>query len=183
MRSSMYNDLERVLFTREQLQQRIEELGNAITEDFASQPPIMVCILKGAVVFFSELLKNIALPVEIDVMAASSYEDRTGSSGMVRVVKDLSCNIVNKNIILVEDIIDSGRTLFHLRELLLSRGAASVTIATLLDKPSRRVLDLQPDYCGFTIPDVFVVGYGLDYAEKYRNLPEIGILSPSVIKA
>ena len=183
MRSSMYNDLERVLFTREQLQQRIEELGYAITEDFASQPPIMVCILKGAVVFFSELLKNIALPVEIDFMAASSYEDRTVSSGMVRVVKDLSRNIVNKNIILVEDIIDSGRTLFHLRELLLSRGAASVTIATLLDKPSRRVLDLQPDYCGFTIPDVFVVGYGLDYAEKYRNLPEIGILSPSVIKA
>ena len=178
----MYNDLERVLFTREQLQKRIEELGNAITGDFASQPPIMVCILKGAVVFFSELLKNIALPVEIDFMTASSYGDSTVSSGRVKIVKDLSRNIAGKNIVLVEDIIDSGRTLFHLKELLLSRGAASVTIATLLDKPSRRVVDLRPDYCGFTIPDVFVVGYGLDYAEKYRNLPEVGILSPSVVK-
>ncbi len=174
-------DIQSTLISRERLQERIREMGAEITRDFRDQPPIMVCILKGAFVFFADLIRCVDLPIRIDFMAASSYFSGTESSGEVHVTKDLPLDITGKNIMLVEDIIDSGRTLAYLKRLLLSRNARSVTVTTLLDKPSRRVVDLKPDYCGFTIPDSFVIGYGLDYAEKYRNLPEIGILSPDSI--
>ncbi len=182
MTHDMYQDLERILYDRQTLEKRVAELGRAISADFSAHPPLMVCVLKGAVVFFSDLLKTITVPVEIDFMAASSYGGQTVSSGTLEITKDLSRSVKGEHLLLVEDIIDTGRTLLRLRDLLLSRGAAQVRIATLLDKPSRRVVDLKPDYCGFTIPDAFVVGYGLDYAEKYRNLPEVGILSPSAIR-
>ncbi len=174
-------DIQEILFTKEQVDRRIRELGEQITRDFRDQPPIMVCILKGAFIFFADLIRCVNLPLRIDFMAASSYGTGTESSGEVHVVKDLPMDITGQRIMLVEDIIDSGRTLAYLKNLLLSRNAREVTITTLLDKPSRRVVDLKPDYCGFTIPDSFVIGFGLDYAEKYRNLPMIGILSPDSI--
>ncbi len=174
-------DIQSTLLTKERLDARIMEMGREITRDFRDQPPIMVCILKGAFIFFADLIRHVDLPIRIDFMAASSYGSGTESSGEVHVTRDLPLDITGQNIMLVEDIIDSGRTLAYLKKLLLSRNAREVTITTLLDKPSRRVVDLKPDYCGFTIPDSFVIGYGLDYAEKYRNLPEIGILSPDSI--
>ncbi len=174
-------DIQSTLVSKEQLDRRIRELGAEITRDFRDQPPIMVCILKGAFVFFSDLIRNVDLPLRLDFMAASSYGSGTESSGQVHVVKDLPLDITGERIMLVEDIIDSGRTLAFLKKLLLSRNAREVTITTLLDKPSRRVVDLKPDYCGFTIPDSFVIGYGLDYDEKYRNLPEISVISPDAI--
>ena len=174
-------DIQSILISEERLHARIREMGAEITRQFRDDPPIMVCILKGAFVFFADLIRCVDLPVRIDFMAASSYGDGTVSTGEVHVVKDLPLDITGRNIMLVEDIIDSGRTLAFLKRLLESRNAKKVYITTLLDKPSRRVVDLKPDYCGFTIPDSFVIGYGLDYAEKYRNLPEIGILSPESI--
>ena len=174
-------DIQSPLISEERLRARIREMGAEITREFHDQPPIMVCILKGAFVFFADLIRCVDLPVRIDFMAASSYGSGTESTGEVHVVKDLPMDITGQNIMLVEDIIDSGRTLAYLKRLLESRNAKKVYITTLLDKPSRRVVDLKPDYCGFTIPDSFVIGYGLDYAEKYRNLPEIGILSPESI--
>ena len=175
------NDIQSTLISEERLHARIRELGAEITQKFHEQPPIMVCILKGAFVFFADLIRCVDLPVRIDFMAASSYGSGTESTGEVHVVKDLPLDITGQNIMLVEDIIDSGRTLAYLKRLLESRNTKKVYITTLLDKPSRRVVDLKPDFCGFTIPDSFVIGYGLDYAEKYRNLPEIGILSPDSI--
>ncbi len=174
-------DIQSTLITQERLQERVREMGAEITQRFREQPPIMVCILKGAFMFFADLIRSVDLPIRIDFMAASSYGSGTESTGEVHVVKDLPLDITGQNIMLVEDIIDSGRTLAYLKRLLESRNAKKVYITTLLDKPSRRVVDLKPDFCGFSIPDSFVIGYGLDYAEKYRNLPEIGILSPDSI--
>ena len=140
----------------------------------------MVCILKGASIFFADLIREIDLPLTIDFMVVSSYGASTVSSGEVRLIKDLDRSILDKDVILVEDIVDTGMTLKYLKRLLVSRGANSMKIATLLDKPARRVSELTVDYSCFEIPDAFVVGYGLDYDEVYRNLPEVGILSPSV---
>ena len=180
MSLSMYDDLDSILLTEPQIKQRVLEIGTAITNAYRDNPPLVVCILKGSAVFFADLIRSIDLPVEIDFMAAASYGNGTVSSGEVVVVKDLAVDITGRNILLVEDIIDSGRTLSYLKKLLLSRNAREVSIVTLLDKPSRRAVKLTPDFCGFTIPDAFVVGYGLDYAEKYRNLRDIGILSPRI---
>ncbi len=177
---TMYDDLESILLPAEKIAERVKQIGEKISADFAGNPPLIVCILKGSVVFFADLIRAIDLPIQIDFMAATSYGSGTVSSGEVAVVKDLAIDITGKNILLVEDIIDSGRTLVYLKKLLLSRNAASVSIVTLLDKPSRRTEKLVPDYCGFTIPDAFVVGYGLDYAEKYRNMKDIGILAPRI---
>ena len=178
---TLYKDLKpELLVTREELTRRVAELGEAITRDYAGEPIVAVCILKGAAVFFTDLIRTIDLPMSIDFMAISSYGNSTKSSGVVRINKDLDKDITGKHVLVVEDIIDSGLTLSFLRDNLLSRGAKSLKICTLLDKPERRKVDLTVDYKGFVIPDEFVVGYGLDYAEKYRNLPDIGVLRPEI---
>ncbi len=178
--SPMYEDLERILLSKEEIQARVRELGEQITADYRDDPPVLVGILKGAIVFFSDLIRSIELPLTIDFMAVSSYGSSTKSSGVVKIIKDLDHDITGKNVLIVEDIVDSGMTLSHLKQVLATRKAKKVSIVTLLDKPERRRTNLTTDYCGFQIPDAFVVGYGLDYAEKYRNLPDIGILSPKV---
>ena len=177
----IYQDLDRILVTKEEIAEKIRELGKRITEDYAGKQPVMVCILKGAVVFFSDLIREIDLPLTADFMAISSYGSATKTSGVVRVMKDLDKDIVGKDVIIVEDIVDSGVTLNYLKSMLAHRGAASIRIAALLDKTARRtVKDLKVDYVCFDIPDAFVVGYGLDYDQVYRNLPDIGILSPRI---
>ncbi len=160
--------------------ERVEELGRQITQDYQGKDLVLVGILKGAVVFFADLIRHVELPMSMDFMAISSYGNATKSAGVVRILKDLDKDIVGKHIIIVEDIVDSGLTLSFLKENLLSRGAASLRICALLDKPERRKVDIRADYQGFSIPDAFVVGYGLDYAEYYRNLPYIGVLKPEI---
>ena len=178
---TLYQDLSRILVTREEIAAKVQELGKKITEEFRGKAPVMVCILKGGVIFFSDLVRAIDLPVSMDFMAISSYGSATKTSGVVRVLKDLDKDILNRDVIIVEDIVDSGVTLNYLKGMLNHRGAASIRIATLLDKPARRrVKDLKVDYSCFNIPDEFVVGYGLDYDQIYRNLPDIGVLSPGV---
>jgi len=166
----------RVLITQEEIREKVRLLAAAVSKDYRDKKPLLVCILKGAVVFLSDFMRFLSIPVEIDFMAVSSYGNSTSSSGVVRILKDLEASIEHKDVIVVEDIIDSGLTLSYLRENLLSRNPSSLKIVTLLDKPERRVADIEPDYCGFCIPDEFVVGYGLDYNEKYRNLPDICVL-------
>ncbi len=180
-RGKLYGDLSEILVTREQIAEKIREIGKQITEDYRGKEPVMVCVLKGAAVFFTDLVRAVDLPLRMDFMAVSSYGSATKTTGVVRVLKDLDEDIVDKDVIIVEDIVDSGVTLNYIRSMLAHRGAASIRIVTLLDKPERRkVPDLKVDYCCFDIPDAFVVGYGLDYAQKYRNLPDIGVLSPKI---
>lgn len=177
----MEQDIERVLFTEEQLQTRVKELGRMITRDYADKEKILlVSVLRGSYIFMADLSRAIDLPVEVDFMAVSSYGGGTASSGQVEIKKDISMNLEGYNVIIVEDILDSGNTLYYLMDMLRLRQAASISICTLLDKPERRVKPIQANYSGFTVPDAFVVGYGLDYNQKYRNLPYIGIVKPSV---
>ena len=176
----MYNDLESILYTKEELAEAGKKLGQRITQDYQGKEPVLSCILKGASVFFVDLIREIDLPLEIDFMVVSSYGASTKSSGEVKLVKDLDRSINGRDVIVVEDIVDSGMTLSFLKRTLLGRGAESLRIATLLDKPARRRVELTVDYSCFEIPDAFVVGYGLDYDEVYRNLPDIGILSPRI---
>ena len=178
--AAIYGDLSRVLVTREEIAEAVKKLGQQITADYQGKNVILIGILKGAVVFFADLIREIDLPVSIDFMAVSSYGAATKSSGVVEVVKDVGRDITGMDVLVVEDIVDSGMTLSYLKKYLSSRGAASIRIVTLLDKPERRRVDLKADYFCFTIPDEFVVGYGLDYAEKYRNLPDIGVLHPRI---
>lgn len=166
----------KVLVPEEEVDRKIAELGKKISEDYAGKEVHLICILKGGVFFMCELAKRITVPVSMDFMSVSSYGDGTASSGIVRIVKDLDENLEGKDVIIVEDIIDSGRTLYHLMEVLQKRNPKSMKLCTLLDKPERRVKDVKVDYVGFNIPDEFVVGYGLDYAQKYRNLPYIGVV-------
>ena len=158
------------------MQKKAQELGQAITNDYQNKQPLLIGVLKGCVVFFSDLIRNINLDCEIDFMALSSYGRSSVSSGEVKVIKDLSTSIQDRHIIIVEDIVDSGITLNYLINLLKLRGAKSVEICTLMDKPERRQREVYPKYKGFVIPNEFVVGYGLDYAEKYRHLPEVCVL-------
>ena len=176
----MYQDLESILYTKEELAEAVKKLGERITLDYQGKKPVFICILKGASVFFCDLIREIDLPLEIDFMVVSSYGASTKSSGEVKMVKDLDRSIRGRDVIIVEDIVDSGMTLNFLKHTLLGRGAASLRICTLLDKPARRRVPLTADYFCFNIPDAFVVGYGLDYAEVYRNLPDIGVLSPHI---
>ena len=177
----IYRDLEKILVTKEEIKQKVAELGATITRDYEGKKPVLVCILKGAALFFSDLIREIDLPLTTDFMAISSYGSATKTSGVVRVLKDLDNDILGKDVIIVEDIVDTGVTLSYLKGMLLHRGAASIRVAALLDKTARRkVKDLVVDYVCFDIPDAFVVGYGLDYAQAYRNLPDIGVLSPSI---
>ena len=180
LQNGLYKDLASVLYTRRQLAAAVEELGQRITRDYHGKEPFMICILKGACVFFCDLIRHIDLPLEIDFMSTSSYGASTVTSGEVKLVKDLDRSILGRDVLLVEDIVDTGMTLNYLKTILSGRGAASLRIAALLDKPERRKTPLTVDYTCFQIPDAFVVGYGLDYNEKYRNLPDVGILTPRV---
>lgn len=165
-----------VMLSEEEVNKRIREIGEQITKDYAGKNVHLVCVLKGGAFFMVELAKRIERPVSLDFMSVSSYGGETKSSGVVKIVKDLDEPLTGKDVIVVEDIVDSGRTLSYLIELLRDRGPASIKLCTLLDKPDRRVVDVNVDYTGFTIPDEFVVGYGLDYDQRYRNLPYIGVV-------
>ena len=162
-----------ILISEEQLQAKVKELGAQITKDYAGEEIMLVGILKGSVPFMADLMRAIDLPLTIDFMQVSSYGGETKSSGVVKILKDLDADITGKNILIVEDIIDSGFTLSYLKQYLSNRGCKSMKICTILDKPSRRKVDLIPDYCGFKVDDLFIVGYGLDLDQKYRNLPYI----------
>ncbi len=166
----------RVLIPEEEVDERIRALGQQISKDYEGKQVHMICVLKGGVFFMCELAKRITVPVSMDFMCVGSYGDGTSSSGVVRIAKDLDESIEDKEVLIVEDIIDSGNTLYYLIDVLKKRNPAGMKLCTLLDKPDRRVKDVKVDYCGFEIPDEFVVGYGLDYAQKYRNLPYIGVV-------
>ena len=166
----------RVLLTEEEVDEKIKQLGLKISEDYAGRSVHLICVLKGGAFFMCELAKRITVPVSMDFMSVSSYGNGTATSGAVKIIKDLDEPIEDKDVLIVEDIIDSGTTLHYLTEILYNRKPASIRICTLLDKPERRTADVKVDYVGFNIPDEFVVGYGLDYAQKYRNLPYIGVV-------
>ncbi|WP_026505660.1 hypoxanthine phosphoribosyltransferase [Butyrivibrio sp. NC3005] len=166
----------RVMFTEEEVDKRIREIGAQISKDYAGKTVHLVCVLKGGSFYLTELAKRITVPVTLDFMSASSYGSSTKSSGVVKIVKDLDEPLKDKDVIIVEDIVDSGRTLSYLIKMLGDRGPNSIRLTTLLDKPDRRVTDVKVDYTGFVIPDEFVVGYGLDYDQRYRNLPYIGVV-------
>ena len=178
--SIMDKDVKEVLIDEETLQNRIRELGQKISKDYAGKNLMLICVLKGAVLFMANLAQNIDVPLEMDFMAVSSYGNSTESSGVVRIIKDLDASIENKDLLIVEDIVDSGLTLSYLIDLLKGKGVKSLKICSLLEKPARRIAKIDIDYIGFQVPDEFVVGYGLDYAEKYRNLPYIGVLKEEV---
>ena len=176
----MQNDIARVLVTEEELRTRVKELGEAITAAYEGKELLVVGILKGSSVFMSDLIREIQLPLNIDFMIVSSYGNATESTGVVKIIKDIEQSISDKHVLIVEDIIDSGLTLKYLTEMLHMRKPASVKLCTLLDKPAGRKVEVNVDYVGFEMPDEFIVGYGIDYAEGYRNLPYVGILKPEV---
>lgn len=177
---NMRDDIDHILISEEDLQKRVRELGEQISADYAGKAPMLVSVLRGSFIFMADLTRHIQPFCKVDFMAVSSYGSGTASSGQVNIVKDLTDSIEGKDIIVVEDILDSGNTLSYLFQLLKARNPASIKLVTLLDKPSRRTKPIQADYVGFTVPDEFVVGYGLDYDELYRNLPYIGVLKPCV---
>lgn len=178
----LLNDIDQVLIDEQTLQAKISELADRINEDYAGKDLMLVGVLKGAVMFMVDFIRHLKMPVTLDFMAISSYGASTESSGVVRILKDLDMSIEGRNILIVEDIVDSGLTLSYLADYLRKRNPASLKICALLNKPDRRSSDVQIDYQGFDIPDKFVVGYGLDYAELYRNLPFIGVLKPEKYK-
>jgi len=173
-------DVEEVLLSSEEVQARVAELGAQLAADYAGRDPVLVSVLKGSIIFLADLVRAMPIPLSIDLMEVSSYGASTESSGQVRILKDLSTSISDREVIVVEDIIDTGLTLNYLLRYLADKGPASIRICCLLDKPARRLAEIEIDYRGFTIPDRFVIGYGLDYGERYRNLPYIGVLRPSV---
>ncbi|MDQ2854321.1 MAG: hypoxanthine phosphoribosyltransferase [Chloroflexota bacterium] len=176
-------DVEEILLTGEQVQSRVAELGAELATDYAARDPVLVSVLKGSIIFLADLVRAMPIPLSIDLMEVSSYGASTESSGQVRILKDLSTSIADREVIVVEDIIDTGLTLNYLLRYLHEKGPASIRICCLLDKPARRLAEIEIDYRGFTIADRFVIGYGLDYGERYRNLPYIGVLRPSVYGA
>ena len=175
-------DIDHILFSEEQLKARVREIAGQIDRDFAGKEPMLISVLRGSFIFMADLMRSITLPCTVDFMAVSSYGAGTTSSGQVKITKDLSESIEGRDIIVVEDILDSGNTLSYLLQILQARHPASMKLCTLLDKPDRRIKPVHVDYSGFSIPDEFVVGYGLDFAEKYRNLPYIGVLSPASMR-
>ena len=180
MRSNIEQDILQVLYNEEQIRQRVTEMGEELYDRYAGKEPLFVGVLSGCFVFMADLVRATQLKSELEFIAVSSYRNGTTSSGVVQITRDLQCDITGRDLIVVEDILDSGNTLAYLKEYLLNRGAASVSIVTLLDKPSRRQKAIYADIVGFEVPDEFVVGYGLDYAQKYRNIPYIGVLKPEV---
>ncbi len=180
MRSEMEKDILKVLVTEEELKARVKEMGEELYEKFEGKNPIFLGVLKGSFVFIADLMRACQLKSDIEFIAVSSYSNATESSGRVNIKYDLQQDISGRHLVIVEDILDSGNTLAFLQQYFLAKGAASITIVTLLDKPSRREKAVQADLVGFTVPDEFVVGYGLDYAQRYRNVPYIGVLKPEV---
>lgn len=177
---TLFDDVAEILISEEQIQRRVAELGARINADFAGEQILIIAVLKGALLFLADLIRHIDLPLAIDFLAVSSYGAGTESSGVVRILKDLDEPIEHRNVIIVEDIVDSGRTLDYLLRMLRQRNPATLHVCTLLDKVVCRVIDVPIDYAGFEVPDAFVVGYGLDYAEHYRQLPFIGVLKPEI---
>ncbi len=176
----MNKDIEEIVLSEKQISSLCDEIAGRINEDYKGSTPVLVCILKGSVVFYADLIRRLQCDCRLDFMAASSYGSGTASSGKVKITKELTTDITGRDVLLVEDILDTGNTLSYIKEYLSSFSPASVRICTLFDKPSRRLKDIEADYKGKTIDDVFIVGYGLDYNEKYRNLPYVGILKPEV---
>lgn len=176
----MEQDIQEVLFSKEYLDQTVQELGRRISRDYEGKNLLLVSVLKGSVVFMADLMRAITIPCSIDFMAVSSYGAGVKTSGVVRIIKDLDINLEGWDLLLVEDILDSGMTLSYIREMLQQRNPKSIKLCTLFDKPERRTVDLNADYSGLNVPNEFIVGYGLDYNEKYRNLPYVGILKPEV---
>ena len=180
MRSNMEQDILKVLYSEEEIKQRVAEMGEELYDRFADKNPLFVGVLNGCFMFMADLVRASQMKSQLEFIAVSSYKNGTKSSGVVQITRDLQCDITGRNLIVVEDILDSGNTLAYLKEYLINRGAASVNIVTLLDKPSRRQKAIYADIVGFEVPDEFVVGYGLDYAQQYRNVPYIGVLKPEV---
>lgn len=176
----MEKDIERVFFSKEEIEEKVAELGRQITEDFTGKNPLFVGVLKGSFVFMADLMRSVNTYCDIDFMSVSSYGNGTTTTGAVKINKDLSYDVENRHIIIIEDILDSGITLSYLRNYIMARNPASISICTLLDKPARRKANISADYVGFICPDAFIVGYGLDYAERYRNLPYIGVLKSDI---
>lgn len=176
----MVDDIARVYFTEEELKDKVHELGQELSREYAGKYPIFVSVLKGSFVFMADLMREVDIYCDVDFMTVSSYGRGTTTTGAVKIIKDLSYNIEGRHLIIIEDILDSGITLSYLKNYLNIRNPASIKICTLLDKPARRKADIMADYVGFICPDEFIVGYGLDYDEKYRNLPYIGVLKPEV---
>ncbi len=179
----MHPDVEQIMLSEEEINNRVRELGEQISRDYQGKSILVVGILKGAMIFLADLVRNISVPTYFDFMAVSSYGSSTVSSGAVRILKDLDKSIEGKHVIIVEDIVDTGLTLNYLVDILRARDPQSLKICTLLDKPERRTVDVKIDYLGFRIPDKFVVGYGLDYNERYRNLPYIAVLKPEIYRS
>ena len=182
MTYDLVNDVERVLFSEEEIEKRVAELGKEISEYYKDKNLLLVSVLKGSVVFMADLMRHITVPCSIDFMAVSSYKDGTVSTGNVQIRKDLDIDLKGYDLLVVEDIFDSGKTLQHLTDVLMLRNPNSIRLCTLLDKPDRRDpnVTIKADYIGMQVPDLFVIGYGLDYAQKYRNLPYIGIIKPEI---
>ena len=180
MKSEMEANILKVLITEEELHRRVAEMGEALYEQFQGKNPLFLGVLKGSFVFMADLVRACQVKSDVEFIAVSSYQNSTASSGRVQITHDLQQDITGRHLIIVEDILDSGNTLAFLRQYFLTKGAASITIVTLLDKPSRRTKAISADLSGFTVPDEFVVGYGLDYAQQYRNIPYIGVLKPEV---
>jgi hypoxanthine phosphoribosyltransferase len=183
MASSIHEDVEEVLLSGDQIAARFAELGTQLAADYAGRTPVLVSVLKGSIVFLADLIRAMDVPLNVDLMEVSSYGSATESSGQVRILKDLSSSIEGRDVVVVEDIIDTGLTLNYLLRYLAERHPASVRVCCLLDKPARRLAEIEIDYRGFRIPDRFVIGYGLDYDERYRNLPYVGVLRPSIYGA
>ena len=179
-KSNMEQDILKVLYSEEQIKARVAEIGDALFEEFQDRNPLFLGVLKGSFVFMSDIVRACQIKSDIEFIAVSSYQNGTKSSGVVQITHDLQQDITDRELIVIEDILDSGNTLYFLKNYFLTKGAKSVTIVTLLDKPSRRTKPITADYAGFEVPDEFVVGYGLDYAQRYRNLPYIGVLKPEV---
>ena len=176
----MMKDLECVLYTKEEIDARVKELGEQISRDYAGKDPVFVGILKGSFIFMADIVRACQIKSDVEFIAVSSYQNATSSSGVVQITHDLQQDITGREVVVIEDILDSGNTLYFLKNYFITKGAKSVTIVTLLDKPARRTKPIKADYAGFEVPDEFVVGYGLDYAQKYRNMPYIGVLKPEV---
>jgi hypoxanthine phosphoribosyltransferase len=174
----MHNDIKRILITEQEISNAVCDLGEKISQDYQGKNLVLVSVLKGSIVFMADLMRSIHMDVSIDFMSVSSYGKGIKTSGVVKIIKDMDASVEGMDILIVEDILDSGLTLSYLREHLTSKGAQSIRIATLLDKPERRKVDISPDYRCFVVPDEFVVGYGLDFNERYRNLPYVGVLKP-----
>jgi hypoxanthine phosphoribosyltransferase len=178
----MHEDIEEILVSESEIKKRVKELGEEISKDYKGKFPLFVCILRGAFVFLADLVRNVDIPISVDFMAISSYGGKTESSGQVKILKDLDTPIEDRHVLIIEDIVDTGLTMDAVTRLLKTRKPKSIKICTLLDKVERRIINVKVDYYGFRIPNSFVVGYGLDYEEKYRNLPYIGILKEKVYK-